>query len=34
METKIELQGIYKKTIIRDLRDGFTSFLLETKNTH
>ena len=34
METKVELQGTYKKTIMRDLRDGFTSFLLEIKNMH
>lgn len=30
METKIEIQGIVHKIIIRDLRDGYTSFLIRS----
>ena len=28
MESRIEVQGIYLKTMMRDLRDGFTIFLV------
>lgn len=31
-EDRIEIEGRYKKTIMRDLRDGYTSFILEVQN--
>lgn len=31
-EARIEIQGKYKKTIMRDLRDGYTSFILEVES--